>query len=417
MNRCIEIIIAVLVLLSMFTGCYLKMPGTVNPEIRQEDTSAPASEPPRKETESSPTSPSQTDDEIALKLREMTLKEKVGQLFIIRPDALDLSQTAEQIKDSSADGVKELSSAMAAVLDNYPVSGIAMFGKNISTPDQITAFINNLQNSGNIPLFMAIDEEGGLVARIADNAAFNVRRYKSAVAVGESGDTAAAAEMGQTIGTYLHQYGFNLDFAPVADVNSNPNNPIIGNRAFSSDADAAAKMAKAMAEGLEKQQVIPTFKHFPGHGDTAEDSHNGIAVSHKSKEEMEICEWRPYESLSIENCVMVGHIAAPEITGDLTPASMSYEIVTGILRQQLNFEGVVLTDALGMGAITNEYTSAEAAVNAIEAGCDILLCPDDLRESFEAITESVENGTISEERINESVYRILRLKRTYGLIK
>ena len=162
MNRCIEIIIAVLVLLSMFTGCYLKMPGTVNPEIRQEDTSAPASEPPRMETESSPTSPSQTDDEIDLKLREMTLKEKVGQLFIIRPDALDLSQTAEQIKDSSADGVKELSSAMAAVLDNYPVGGIAMFGKNISTPDQITAFINNLQNSGNIPLFMAIDEEGGL---------------------------------------------------------------------------------------------------------------------------------------------------------------------------------------------------------------------------------------------------------------
>ena len=216
MNRCIEIIIAVLVLLSMFTGCYLKMPGTVNPEIRQEDTSAPASEPPRMETESSPTSPSQTDDEIDLKLREMTLKEKVGQLLVVlRPDALDLSQTAEQIKDSSADGVKELSSAMAAVLDNYPVGGIAMFGKNISTPDQITAFINNLQNSGNIPLFMAIDEEGGLVARIADNAAFNVRRYKSAAAVGESGDTAAAAEMGQTIGTVsLHQYRIQFGFCP-----------------------------------------------------------------------------------------------------------------------------------------------------------------------------------------------------------
>lgn len=352
MNKCIEIIIAVLVL-SLFTGCSLKLPETAKPEIRQEDTSVPASEPPRTETESSPTAPSQTDDEIELKLRQMTLKEKVGQLFIVRPDALDLSQTAEQIKDPSADGVKELSNDMADMLDNYPVGGIAMFGKNISTPDQITEFVNSLQNSGNIPLFMAIDEEGGLVARIAGNDAFNVRRYKSAAAVGESGDPAAAAEMGQTIGRYLHQYGFNLDFAPVADVNSNPNNPIIGNRAFSSDADAAAKMAKAMAEGLKKQQVIPTFKHFPGHGDTAEDSHNGIAVSHKSKEEMEICEWRPYESLSIENCVMVGHIAAPEITGDLTPASMSYEIVTGILRQQLSFEGVVLTDALGMGEQMN----------------------------------------------------------------
>lgn len=273
MNKCIEIIIAVLVL-SLFTGCSLKLPETAKPEIRQEDTSVPASEPPRTETESSPTAPSQTDDEIELKLRQMTLKEKVGQLFIVRPDALDLSQTAEQIKDPSADGVKELSNDMADMLDNYPVGGIAMFGKNISTPDQITEFVNSLQNSGNIPLFMAIDEEGGLVARIAGNDAFNVRRYKSAAAVGESGDPAAAAEMGQTIGRYLHQYGFNLDFAPVADVNSNPNNPIIGNRAFSSDADAAAKMAKAMAEGLKKQQVIPTFKHFPGHGDTAEDSHN-----------------------------------------------------------------------------------------------------------------------------------------------
>lgn len=424
MNRWIKISVAALIVLSIFTGCSLTTPETTNSETQKEETSVPEAEPSQAETEPSvsepsqaETEPSQTEDEIELILQRMTLREKVGQLFIIRPDALDVSQTTEQIEASSADGVTELSSAMVAMLDNYPVGGIVMFGKNISTPGQITEFINNLQNAGNTPLFMAVDEEGGLVARLANNAAFDVRKYKSAAAVGESGDTTVAMDMGATIGTYLRRYGFNLDFAPVADVNSNPNNTVIGNRAFSSDANIAANMAKAMAEGLKQQQIIPTFKHFPGHGDTAEDSHNGIAVSYKTKKEMEICEWLPYESLTTRDCVMVGHIATPEITGNLTPASMSYEIVNGILREQLNFEGVVITDSLEMGAITDEYTAAEAAVSAIKAGCDILLCPDNLQEAFEAVIEAVENGTISEERINESVYRILQLKQTYGLLQ
>ena len=424
MNRWIKISVAALIVLSIFTGCSLTTPETTNSETQKEETSVPEAEPSQAETKPSvsepsqtETEPSQTEDEIGLILQQMTLREKVGQLFIIRPDALDVSQTTEQIEASSADGVTELSSAMVAMLDNYPVGGIVMFGKNISTPGQITEFINNLQNAGNTPLFMAVDEEGGLVARLANNAAFDVRKYKSAAAVGESGDTTAAMDMGATIGTYLRRYGFNLDFAPVADVNSDPNNTVIGNRAFSSDANIAANMAKAMAEGLKQQQIIPAFKHFPGHGDTAEDSHNGIAVSYKSKLEMEICEWLPYESLTTRDCVMVGHIATPEITGNLTPASMSYEIVNGILREQLNFDGVVITDSLEMGAITDEYTAAEAAVSAIKAGCDILLCPDNLQETFEAVIEAVENGTISEERINESVYRILLLKQTYGLLQ
>ena len=424
MNRWIKISVAALIVLSIFTGCSLTTPETTNSETQKEETSVPEAEPSQAETKPSvsepsqaETEPSQTEDEIELILQRMTLREKVGQLFIIRPDALDVSQTTEQIEASSADGVTELSSAMVAMLDDYPVGGIVMFGKNISTPGQITEFINNLQNAGNTPLFMAVDEEGGLVARLANNAAFDVRKYKSATAVGESGGTTAAMDMGATIGTYLRRYGFNLDFAPVADVNSNPNNTVIGNRAFSSDANIAANMAKAMAEGLKQQQIIPTFKHFPGHGDTAEDSHNGIAVSYKSKQEMEICEWLPYESLTTRDCVMVGHIATPEITGNLTPASMSYEIVNGILREQLNFDGVVITDSLEMGAITDEYTAAEAAVSAIKAGCDILLCPDNLQETFEAVIEAVENGTISEERINESVYRILLLKQTYGLLQ
>jgi len=140
-------------------------------------------------------------------------------------------------------------------------------------------------------------------------------------------------------------------------------------------------------------------------------------VSYKSKEEMESCEWLPYEGLGAENCVMVGHIAAPEITGTLTPASMSPEIVNDILRQQLGFDGVVITDSLAMGAVTDSYTPGEAAVNAIEAGCDVLLCPYDLQQAFEAVVDAVSSGTISEERIDESVYRILLLKQTYGLLQ
>lgn len=446
MNKWIKISIVALIVLYLFTGCSLTTPETTNSETQQEETLTSKTKPPQIATEPSvsepsqteteslppepsqteteslpsepsqtateplPSEPSQTDDEVELILQKMTLREKVGQLFIIRPDALELP--------TSTGGVTELSNTMANTLDNYPVGGIIMFGRNISTPGQITKFINNLQNASNIPLFMAVDEEGGLVARLANNAAFDVQKYKSAAAVGESGDTTAAKNMGTTIGTYLRRYGFNLDFAPVADVNSNPNNTVIGNRAFSSGADVAANMAKAMAEGLKQQQIIPTFKHFPGHGDTAEDSHNGIAVSYKSKEEMEVCEWLPYKSLSTRDCVMVGHVATPKITGNLTPASMSDEIVNGVLRQQLNLKNnVVITDALEMGAITNEYTAAEAAVNAIKAGCDILLCPDNLQETFEAVIEAVKNGTISEKRINESVYRILLLKQTYGLLK
>ena len=405
MNRLIRSSILTVALLSFLTGCSIMPSKTPKSEIRQEETDNYSEELSKK------------DDGIEQILQQMTLREKIGQLFIIRPDELGVSKTTEQIGDSDNEGVTELSSDMAEELKKYPVGGIVMFGKNISTPKQITEFIDELQNASNIPLFIAVDEEGGRVARLANNSNFNVTKYKSASSEGESGDTEAAKDMGVKIGTYLHQYGFNMDFAPVADVNSNPKNTVIGNRAFSSDADVVTRMSKAMAEGLKSQKVIPTFKHFPGHGDTAEDSHKGIAVSYKEKEEMEACEWLPYKNLSNDDCVMVGHIATPKITGNMIPASMSYGTVNGVLRKQLSFKGVVITDSLEMGAITNDYTSAEAAINAIEAGCDILLCPSNLEEAFEAMIEAIKNGTISEERINESVYRILSLKQTYAILK
>lgn len=349
-------------------------------------------------------------------LGQMTVKEKVGQLFIIRPDSLDLSLTDEQINDSSASGVTSLSKPMEEVLKEYPVGGIIIFGKNILDENQLCTFITSLQSTAGIPLFMSIDEEGGAIARLANHSAFNLPKYKSAAAVGESNDTKAALEMGTTIGTYLKGYGFNMDFAPVADINTNPDNPVIGTRAFSSDAAVAAKMASAMAKGLKEKEIIPVFKHFPGHGDTAEDSHSGIAISRKTRQDMENCEWLPYKSLTDKDCVMVGHIATPEITGNLTPATMSKKTVDEILRQELGFDGVIITDSLSMGAITDEYTPGEAAIKAIEAGCDILLTPESFEDAFNAVVKAVEDGNISEQRIDESVRRILTLKQTYGLV-
>lgn len=354
--------------------------------------------------------PETTD--IELLIQQMTLREKIGQLFIIRPDSLNMTQSSEH----SVIGVTTLTDSMIDALSDYPVGGVAMFGKNIENEEQLTDFIEALQNTSKLKLFMAIDEEGGSVARLANHSAFDLPCYESAAAVGDSGISSDALEMGETIGAYLLRYGFNMNFAPVADVNTNPDNPVIGNRAFSSDATVAAHMANAMADGLQKQNIIPVFKHFPGHGDTAEDSHSGIAINHRSQEEMVSCEWLPYQTLTMKDCVMVGHIAVPNITDTLTPATMSADVVNAVLRQQLGFDGVVITDSLAMGAITDEYSSAEAAIQAIEAGCDILLDPQNFQEAFHGLLEAVETGTIREQRIDESLYRILMLKKEYGLL-
>lgn len=346
-------------------------------------------------------------------LSEMSLREKVGQLFIIRPDSLDLSLSQEQINNASADGVTALTDAMREALQDYPVGGIIQFGKNIVSPDQITAFNEALQSASDIPLFLCVDEEGGLVARLANHKAFDLPTYKNAASIQTEDD---AHEMGATIGAYLAEYGFTLDFAPVADVNTNPDNPIIGTRAFSSDPQTAATLASAMASGLRESGICAVFKHFPGHGDTAEDSHSGIAVSYKTAAEMRECEWIPFATAGSTDCVMVGHIATPAITGDLTPATLSHTIVTEILKEELGFSGLVVTDSLAMGAITESYTAGEAALAALEAGCDLLLMPNGLTEAFDAVVSAVENGSYSEEALNATVLRILRFKQAHGLI-
>ena len=341
----------------------------------------------------------------------LTLEQKVGQLFIVRPDALDLTLSQETINDAHADGVTAVTNEMRKTLQQYPVGGICQFGKNIESPSQLARFNADLQAASATPLLIAVDEEGGLIARLANNDAFNLPRFASAAAVGTSGDPADAREMGQTIGSYLKTYGFNMDFAPDADVNTNPDNPIIGERAFSSDAATAAQMAAAAADGLRENGILPTLKHFPGHGDTAEDSHTDLAVTYKTREELENCELLPFAADTGLHAVMVGHIAAPNVTGDMTPATLSPTLI-GMIPDAENT--LIVTDSLAMDAITAAYTPGEAAVLAIRAGCDVLLMPNSLPEAYAAVLDAVQNGTISEARLDQSVNKILHYKEVYA---
>lgn len=334
----------------------------------------------------------------------LTLEQKVGQLFIVRPDALELTLAQETINDAKADGVTELTDAMRDALRTYPVGGICQFGKNITDPEQIKRFNNDLQAACQTPLFIAVDEEGGRVSRLANSPAFDLPQYKN-------GAITDARAMGQDIGGYLKQYGFNMDFAPVADVNTNPDNPVIGDRAFSSDAKTSAQMVAEAAQGLREHGILPTLKHFPGHGDTKEDSHTALAVTHKTLAELQDCEFLPFAADSGLHAVMVGHIAAPNVTGDMTPATLSPELV-GLIPDAENT--LIVTDSLSMEAITATYTPGEAAVQALQAGCDLLLMPNGLPEAYNAVLQAVKDGTLSEERLDRSIDKILRYKAVFS---
>jgi beta-N-acetylhexosaminidase len=345
-------------------------------------------------------------DPMDIMLAEMTLRQKVGQLFVTR---------AEQLLPQSG-AVTQVTPELENALAEYPLGGIILFAGNVVTPDQLLALNAGLAELSGIPMFIAVDEEGGIVTRLASNKAFGLKRYGSAKLVGFSGNPADALEMGQTIGGYLAQYGFNLDFAPVADVNTNPNNPVIGSRAFSSDPVIAAQMAAAFADGLGENGVIATFKHFPGHGDTAEDSHTGLAVVYKTLEELQGCEFLPFLEATSRDMVMIAHVALPNVTGDMTPATLSRQIVTGILKEQLMFEGLVVTDAMEMGAIVEAYGSGTAAVAALQAGCHIILIPQDLPEAFDAVLAALEDGTLTMEWLDETVRKILEFKALHGIL-
>ena len=357
-------------------------------------------------------------DEIEAQLQKMTLREKVGQMFYVRPECLDttIHFNLPSGIDGSADDIKEIklqavNATMMGVNEKYPVGGIILYAHNIEDEAQLAQFIPQIRALNGSPL-LCIDEEGGRVARIGRNPNFNVETFESMDSIGKTGDPQNAYYCGNTIGTYLREYGFDIDVAPVADVNTNPENIVIGNRAFSDDPAVAAPMVTSYLQGLKDAGVTGCIKHFPGHGDTTADTHYGYAQSQKTWDEMLGCEMITFKAGIQWGCqlIMTAHIGTPGVTGSEIPATMSSLILQDKLRGELGYQNIIITDAMEMGAITQQYSCSEAAVGCIQAGVDIVLGPQNFVEAFDAVIEAVENGIITEERINQSVRRILKLK-------
>ena len=337
------------------------------------------------------------------KIASMTLEQKVGQLFFcsFRKDEQNLPVTV--CNESIANTIKQ-----------YHIGGVVLFGENIDTEQQTKQLIADIKKHSDIPLFIGVDEEGGRVSRLHASGKMQVADVPTAKEIGDTNDTNVSYEYAKTIGSELKELGFDVDFAPVADVNTNAYNIVIGDRAFSSDANIAGDMVSAFVRGLQEQNISACAKHFPGHGDTIEDSHNGIALANRTLQQMQQTEWIPFQKAIEQNVdfIMAGHITTPNATTDGLPASLSHEMLTEQLRNNMHFDGIIITDALDMGAITKYYENAP--FDAVCAGADMVLMPFELQKSYETICHAVKEGIITEQELNQKVKRILSLKYDKG---
>ncbi|MBQ6943879.1 MAG: glycoside hydrolase family 3 protein [Ruminococcus sp.] len=364
----------------------------------------------------SPTEPTTaTEEEVKIsprvqrKLKKMDIHEKVCQMFMAVPEKTTYYYDTLTYVD---DWYKKC-------YEEYPIGGYIYFDANIVWEQQLCDLLSDSQemaaeyNNG-IGLFQAVDEEGGSVTRVQKmlwkTPVENMSYY------GKLNDYNTTYEAGRTIGTYLNACGFNVNFAPVADVNISEANEL-GSRIFSSDPLVVSDMCTAIIKGLKSQKVASTLKHFPGLGAGTGNTHYETVEIDRSLEELEITEFPAFKG-GIDagaDFVMVGHQIV-KAAGDKLPADLSSVVVTDWLREKLGFEGIVITDSQSMGAITNNYTSGEAAIKSIEAGVDIILMPNDLRAAVDDVEAAVKSGKLSEERIDESVIRILEKKNEMGLL-
>ena len=338
-------------------------------------------------------------------LDTLSLEQKVGQMLFATPDSL-----------AGVAGADIAGTMTRDALERYPVGGVVYFSQNIRSESQIVEMVKKTQEYASIPLFMGVDEEGGRVSRLSRVGV--TETLEPMATYGEAGNAETVKNIGLRLGAQLSAAGFNLDFAPVADVITNPENTEIGDRSFSSNPTVAAEMVAAMTKGLQESGVSACLKHFPGHGSTFADTHNGASVSHRSLDELRATEFLPFRA-GIEagvGMVMISHMSLPEVTGDNTPCDLSHQVVTELLRQELGYEGVIISDSHEMASITSYYSCSDAAVMAVQAGCDIVLMPQSVSEAYYGLLKAVQDGNITEERINESVLRILTLKCRMGII-
>lgn len=339
-------------------------------------------------------------------MKKLTLEQKIGQMFIVCTDSLDFN--AETAMTDKAE----------ETLKKYQPGGVIFFSFNLVDREQIRAFIDGLQSCSQVPLFTAVDEEGGKVARIANAGGMDTTVFPPMAEIGRTEDPGEARKVGDTIGSEIRELGFNLDFAPVADISTNDLNTEIGTRSFGDDPKLVAKMVSEVVKGLQENGVCATLKHFPGQGDSGEDTHRGYVNLDTSIDRLRDMEFVPFKAgiKAGADFVMVSHVAVSNITQNEVPASLSSLMVSDILRGELQFENVIITDAMNMKVITKFYDPAQAAVMAVQAGDDMILMPDDFKLAYEGIQEALADGDLSEKDINDAAERILRTKIRRGII-
>ncbi len=348
-----------------------------------------------------PGNASDAAEEIQQLINAMTLEEKVGQLVMVGIDGFSNDAHSRQL------------------MEKYHVGGFIVFKKNIQTTNQLTALLNSLKEtnaaSNKVPVFLSVDEEGGRVSRLPEE----FHKFPSNYIIGQKNDSILSYQIGQILGKELRAFGLNMDFAPVLDINSNPDNPVIGDRSFGTTAGLVSKLGVETMKGIQSQNTISVVKHFPGHGDTSVDSHIGLPRVNHGIDRLKSFELKPFEA-AIENdadAVMIAHILLPKLDAE-NPASFSKAVITDLLRTDMNFDGVVITDDFTMGAIAKNYDMGKAAVKSIKAGGDIVLvCHgfDKQETVIKALLAAARSGQISQDRLDQSVNRILKLKRKYVL--
>lgn len=349
----------------------------------------------KKNKESNETNKNMTiDEKVEQTLNNMTLDEKIGQMITIFYNSQEMNDTLKK------------------AIEEVKPGGFILFGNNITTYEKTLKFVKDIKSLSKIPMFISIDEEGGNVQRLLQLKDYDITDIPYMYDLGQKNDLDLTYKVAKVIAEELRVFGINMDFAPVIDVNSNKDNKVIGKRSFGSSQEIVSSHGQKLAQGLMENGIIPVFKHFPGHGNTATDSHYDLPVIKKTKEELLKSDLIPFVDVINNNAkvIMIGHLAIPGIVNDNTPASLSKELVTNFLKKELNYNGLVVTDALNMGALTKYYSQDEICGKAVIAGVDILLMPSSSRKCLASVQNEIKNGNITEEQINESVKKILKLK-------
>ncbi len=343
--------------------------------------------------------PEQKLDEIVnAGIEVMPLEDKVAGLFIVTPESITGVSTAVK----AGEGTQK-------ALAQYAVGGIVYDKKNIKSEEQFREMLDNTELYTKYPIFLAVSEEGGSASVVAGSGIG--ANTDTAKAIGQSGDTDVAYQAGVTVGTNLSGLGINLNFAPVADITT-ADSSFLGDRSFGSGAQLAGSMAGSFVQGMQSTGVASCVKYFPGQGGTADNPANGRSVTDRTEEQFRSEEFVAFQAAidAGADMVMISNIQAPALTGDNEPCVFSEKLVTDILRVEMDFDGVIISDVLNMPAISDYYSADDAAIRALKAGCDMILAPEDFETAYNGVLQAVRDGVISEERIDDALRRIYRIK-------